>query len=52
MRVEVHRRYDETFKRDALELLKRSDRSMLRVAEDLGIGVSTLRYWYKADMAQ
>jgi transposase len=53
MRVQVHQRYDETFKQEALELLERSDRSLHGVAIDLGIEPSTLRSWYKkAEMAK
>ena len=47
-----HRTYDETFRQDALALLRRSDRSTKAVAEGLGIPSATLRYWYKADMAK
>jgi len=45
--------YTDEFKRDALLLLERSDRSLGRVAEDLGIAAWTLRSWYKtAQMAK
>ena len=47
-----HRTYDETFRQDALALLRRSDRSTKAVAEGLDIPVATLRYWYKADMVK
>ena len=53
MRAYSHRRYDETFKQEALELLERSDRSLGQVALDLGVEPTTLRYWYKkAEMAK
>ena len=51
-RVEPNRTYDETFKQDALALLRRSDRSIKALAESLGVPNATLRYWYKADMAK
>ena len=53
MRVNPYKRYDESFKQGALELLARSDRTMSRVAIDLGIEPATLRTWYnKAEMAK
>jgi transposase len=52
MRVQNHRRYDDAFRDDALALLERSGRSLNAVAEDIGISYSTLRYWYKAQMAK
>jgi transposase len=52
MRVQTHRSYDDSFRADAIALLERSGRSLNAVAEDLGISYSTLRYWYKADMAK
>jgi transposase len=47
-----YRRYDQTFKEDALALLRRSERSFGAVARDLGVPPSTLEYWYNADMAK
>lgn len=52
MRVQNHRNYDDAFRADALTLLERSGRSLSAVAEDLGVSYSTLRYWYKAQMAK
>lgn len=52
MRVQPHRRYDLSFRDDALALLRRGGRSVRSVAEDLGIPTATLRYWYDADMAK
>lgn len=52
MRVRNRRHYDQTFKDDALGLLRRSERSLAAVAHDLGIPSSTLDYWYNADMAK
>ncbi len=52
MRVQSFKRYDSTFREEALALLQRSDRSLLAVAADLGIPANTLRYWYNADMAK
>ena len=52
MRVQSAQIYDDSFKEDALSLLRRSDRSLKEVAESLDVPKSTLRYWYKADMAK
>lgn len=53
MRVTAnYRRYDQTFKEDALALLRRSNRTINAVARDLGVPPSTLEYWYNADMAK
>ena len=46
------RRYDEAFKASAVELLSKTDRSVLGTARDLGIPVATLRFWYDAEMAK
>ena len=42
-------RYTAEFKADALSLLKRGDRSIRQLAEDLGISTWSLRDWYRAD---
>jgi transposase len=39
--------YDEDFKRDAVRLLDRSERSWARISSDLGVPIGTLRRWYK-----
>jgi transposase len=53
MRVSIKRRtYDQAFRRDALELLSKSDRTLCEVAKSLGIPQGTLFYWYNADMAK
>ena len=52
MREFTRNNWDETFRADALALLKRSNRSLTGVAADLGVPYSTLRAWYKADMAK
>jgi transposase len=49
---QIYRRYDDTFREDALALLRRSNRSMREVCTDLGIPRATLHAWYKADMAK
>jgi len=41
------RRYDETFKRHAVELSLRGDRKIAAVADELGITEWTLRLWRK-----
>lgn len=48
----TYRRYDETFRQDALSLLRRSSRPMKAIAADLGVPQATLHSWYKADMAK
>jgi transposase len=44
--------YDETFRREALALLQRTDRSLPQVARDLGLVPQTLRNWYNASMVK
>ncbi len=39
--------YTEEFRRDAVALLKSSDRSFAQIAEDLGVSSWTLRQWYR-----
>ena len=43
-------RWDLTFRADALALLARGDRTMHKVAEDLGVPLSTFQHWYRSDM--
>jgi transposase len=52
MRDRSYRRYDATFRQEAIELLKRSDRSATEVAESLGIPITTLLFWYRSEMAK
>lgn len=49
MRVSNHRIYTHEFRTDAVELLRRTDRSLTQVARDLGVSVVTLRSWYKRE---
>jgi transposase len=42
-------RYTAEFRSDAVELLKRTDRSFRQVSEDLGVSLWSLRSWYKQD---
>ena len=42
-----HNRYTEEFRRDAVKLCVRGDRSLRQVAEDLGVNSWTLRDWYR-----
>lgn len=44
--MRVGPRYTEQFKADAVELLRRSERTMAQVAEDLGVSHQSLRNWY------
>jgi len=43
------RKYTPEFRAEAVALLERDDRTVQRVADDLGVSYYTLRYWYKAD---
>jgi transposase len=56
MRVSTTRlsnRYSDDFRSDALNLIRRGDRSFRRLGEDLGVSPWTLRTWWKNDqMAQ
>jgi len=52
MRASAYVRYDDAFRRDALALLERSDRTLFQVATELGMSPSTLRYWYNAEVAK
>lgn len=47
--MRVRPSYSPEFRADAVELLRRSDRSIRQVADDLGISDETLRDWYKRD---
>jgi transposase len=37
--------YDKTFKQEAVRLVKTSGKSQRQVANDLGVGMSTLSHW-------
>jgi transposase len=53
MRVlRTYRRYEASFKEEAVALLRRSDRGLNEVARGLGVPPSTLEGWYKDDMAK
>lgn len=41
----MHRRFGKDFEAEAVRLVETSGRSQKQVAEDLGIGLSTLRRW-------
>ena len=41
----TRRNFDETFKRNAVQLTLQKDRTIARIAEELGIGDSLLRTW-------
>jgi transposase len=45
MREREQKRYDAAFRADAVALVER--RSLVEVAEDLGVPKSTLWYWYE-----
>lgn len=42
-------KYPPEFRREAVELVRKSDRSLIQVARDLGISDSTLSNWVRAD---
>jgi transposase len=48
MRV-IGKRYTEEFRSDAVNLVRRGDRSFKQVAEDLGVSVWSLRHWYNQE---
>ena len=50
--MRVYRPHGDAFRRDTIALAERSGRSLSSIAESLGIPLSTLRYWYNADMAK
>lgn len=47
--MRVRNEYDENFRTDALNLIRRGDRSINQVARDLGVNHWTLRSWCKND---
>lgn len=47
--MRVRASYSPEFRADAVALLRRSDRSIGKVADDLGVSDVTLREWYKRD---
>jgi transposase-like protein len=47
--MRVRPTYTPEFRADAIELLRRTDRSFRQVAFDLGVSNVTLREWYKRD---
>lgn len=52
MRERNYRKYDDAFREGAVELAKRSDRTLAEIASDLGMPAPTLRYWYHFEMAK
>jgi transposase len=47
--MRVPKQYTEEFKSDALNLVRRGDRSIAEVARDLGVSHWTLRGWVKSE---
>lgn len=43
------RTYTDEFRAEAVALYRRTDRSVTKVADDLGVNHHTLRYWLKLD---
>lgn len=51
--MRVLRSYTDQFRADAVEMVRRGDRGLRYVAEDLGVNHWTLRGWYRdAEMAR
>jgi transposase len=51
--MRVCKQYNDDFRSDAVRLVRRGDRTLKQVAEDLGMNHWTLRGWYKrSDMAK
>lgn len=51
MRVQ-HRKYDQAFRQQAVDLVERTDRPLAHVAQSLGVPSATLHYWYVQLMAK
>ena len=45
LHAQPHRRFTQEFRDEAVRLAETSGRTRREVAEDLGIGLSTLRHW-------
>jgi transposase len=52
MRKQKQRKYDATFRVEAVALVARTDRSVTQVAESLGMPPGTLYRWYDQEMAR
>ena len=52
MREETYRDYDQTFRDEAVRLVRQGPRTLASVARDLGMTTSTLGRWYRMDMAR
>jgi transposase len=52
MRVREKRRYEASFREQAVALLERTDRRLGEVAESLGVPEATLRNWYNQEMTR
>jgi transposase len=52
MRVQKQKRYDATFRAEAVALVDRTDRSPLQVAKALGVPTGTMYRWYHREMAR
>ena len=47
-----NRTYTSAFREEAIRLVDSSDRTMMEIAESLGVNVWTLRGWYRQAMAR
>jgi len=47
--MRVVNRFSDDFRAEALKLMRRGDRPVQRLADDLGVSHWTLRSWYRAD---
>jgi transposase-like protein len=52
MRVRPKKKYDLTFKAEAIAMLLRTDRTASEVAKSLGLPAATLYRWYDDEMVR
>jgi len=52
MRLRPKKKYDPTFKTEAIAMLVRTDRTASEVAKSLGLPAATLYRWYDEEMAR
>jgi hypothetical protein len=52
MRARVIKRYDEAFRKEAVALLKPTNRTLGAVADDLVVPCGPLRHWYNVDIGK
>ena len=52
MRGRMYGDYDRTFREEAVKLVVKGERPLEQISIDLGVASSTLRRWYKFEMAK